>query len=934
MRSGVVILLLILFSASFSYGQLSLTNEEKQWLAENPVIKVANEDDWPPFDYSEKGKALGLTISYVDLIAEKLGIKIQYINGHSWNELLAMSKNYELDVLPCLWYTKEREAFLNYTTPYISNPQIIVVNKKNKSVNKVEDLKGKKVAFIADYASRDKILEKFPEIIPVNVESPLEALLLVNLGNVTAYIDSLGMVSYQIDKHLLTGLSIAGRLEMDGVENLNNLHMGIRKDWPLLHSSFQKALNSISEEEKLELHEKWLMKIETDTKGDFQLLEAEKNWLASYQKIRFAYNQNLAPIEYTGLDNKLQGISSEYLQRISSKLEKEFDISSFENFSTSLKALKNKKVDIITTVLNKDDTSIIFTEPFLQVPAVILTHKNTALITNLETLKNEKVGFVELSGLDKKLQNEVQPGELIYFKDFAEGVKALENKQIFALCSDLATATYYLKKTKTDTVTIANTTDFTLDYTFAVRKDWEAMATILNRYLASVPDKEKNDIEHRWFNIFTEEKFSIADYWLQIVLAVVLVLAVILTFVFWNQKLAKEIVQRQKVEKSLEKARVEAEKSNQAKSDFLAMMSHEIRTPLNGIIGMSQLLSETPLTKDQQQQCNVIVSSGEGLLSIINDILDFSKIEAGKMHIDKHPFNLKEVIDSVVRLYQGTAEDKGLYLNSELDSKLFGSYKGDEGRLRQVILNLVSNAIKFTESGGVSIQVDQVESIKNTERFKITVKDTGIGISKEAQSKLFQHFTQADTSTTRKYGGTGLGLAISRKIVDLMNGSISINSEVGKGTEFIVEVLLPKSTVQVKTVVEELEYSDLNVDVKVLLVEDNAVNQKIAERVFTKLGCSVSLAENGLEALKMISEFVPDIIFMDCHMPEMDGYEATREIRKDEKFSEVPIIAMTANALQGDREKCLEAGMTDYLTKPFDKTKLINIVSKYTQKAS
>lgn len=934
MRSGVTFIVLMMMLVKVSFAQLTLTPEEKAWLKENPVIKVANEDDWPPFDYSENGKAQGLTISYVDLLLEKLGVKAEYVNGHSWNELLEKSKNYELDLMPCIWYAKERTEFLTYTSPYISNPQVIVVNKKNKSITKVSDLKGKKVAFIEDYATKDKILEAYPEIIPVAVKSPLEALLLVNIGSADACIDSLGLVSYQIDKNLLSGLKIVGRLEMDGVENVNNLYMAVRKDWPLFNSALQKAMNSISEDEKLALHDKWLVKIEADTKGEFKLLPGEKSWLEKQSKIRLGYNRNMAPLQYQGINKDVKGIVGEYLGSLEKSIERDFTQKGFQSIDKALESLKSGEVDLVSTMLKTGEKELIFTDPFIKIPIVVVTKAKSGLLVDLKALQGKSVGFIGSSGVSSKISSEVDLSDVSFFTDLDSAFLALESGQIEAFCGDLATVTYKLKKVEDHNLAIALTSSHFMEVGFALRKDWNSMATILNRYIASIPEQKKMEIEHRWYNIFIEESFSWSNYWKEILLISISLIMIFCGFIFWNRSLSKEIEHRLEVEESLVKARQQAEKSDQAKSEFLAMMSHEIRTPLNGIIGMSELLSESDLTKEQKKECDIILSSGKGLLSIINDILDFSKIEAGKMSIEKHPFNFIDTLEAAINLYQNSASTKGLFLNLEIDKKIFGSYKGDQGRIKQVLLNLISNAIKFTSEGGVTVKVSLLKSEAKRETLKIEVKDTGIGIPQSVQSKLFQQFSQADASTTRKYGGTGLGLAISKKIVDLMNGIIYLESEEGKGSSFIIEIIFPKASTLVSSEKKKEAESHSAEKMSVLLAEDNIVNQKIAVKVLSKMGCEVTVAENGAKALQMLSELEPDIIFMDCHMPELDGYQTTAEIRKEEKFNSIPIVAMTANALQGDKEKCLAAGMNDYISKPIDKKVLIDILKKYSKKDS
>jgi|GEM_PF-4864019 len=909
-------------------GQVALTPEEQAWLNENPVIRVANEDDWPPFDYSKDGEALGLSISYIELLAQKLGLELEFVNGFTWKQLLAKARNYEVDLLPCLWYAPERESFLIYTSPYIRNPQVIVVNRRNNSIENVEDLKGKRVAFIQDYASKDAILKYVPGIIAVEVQSPLEALLMVNLGSIDAYIDSLGMVSYQIDQHLLSGLRIASPLEMEGVENLNNLHMGVRRDWPLLHSALQKAMNAVSEEEKRALQDKWLLKIESEARSEFRVLEVEQTWLDQFNQIRFGYVQGLPPIQYEGLNQELLGLVGEYRRELQELFSSEESLALGNGFEHGLQLLERGDVDVLSTAIAGERPGVRFSEAFLSVPAVFITTDQTALISSLDSLQDQPVGFIRSSGLVEKFQQRIKLSDLHLYPNLEEGLRALRRGEIYALVSDLASSTYHLKKHAQAPFTISYTSDISQEFGFAVREDWSEMSTILNRYLLSVPADKKAALEHRWFNVIAEEPFRLSDYWRELGALFSLLLIVFASFFYWNRNLKREIRHRKQVEGFLVEARQLAEKSSLAKSEFLAMMSHEIRTPLNGILGMSQLLAEGELSPEQKEQCDVILRSGKSLLTIINDILDFSKIEAGKLDIVSAPFDLRKSVESVIRLYQATAEQKDLYLRLEFSEELTGCYEGDEGRLRQVILNLVSNAVKFTEEGGVCIRVRGSSGAAASELLSVDIVDTGIGIPEELQEKLFQQFTQVDASTTRKYGGTGLGLAISRRLIELMGGCLSLESHPGEGATFSIELELKTAELPCETEEREETLAPSNT-VKVLLVEDNRVNQKIAEIQLRKLGCEVRIAENGLRALDILKDFHPDLMFMDCHMPEMDGYEATREIRKMDSFRHTPIIALTANALQGDREKCLQAGMSDYLAKPFDLARLSQLVELY-----
>jgi signal transduction histidine kinase len=364
--------------------------------------------------------------------------------------------------------------------------------------------------------------------------------------------------------------------------------------------------------------------------------------------------------------------------------------------------------------------------------------------------------------------------------------------------------------------------------------------------------------------------------------------------------------------------------ANQAKSEFLANMSHEIRTPMNGVIGMAELLLGEPLPALQRDYVETIRDSARALLSIINDILDFSKIEAGKFELERTPFDLRAALDDVVRLTALAAQAKGLKVSMSVDPTLPTVFEGDVGRLRQILINLCGNAVKFTSQGEIGIEVTLLESEAQSALLRFVVRDTGIGIPAERLGMLFKPFSQADASTTRRFGGTGLGLSIVDRLVTMMGGVTDVESWEGVGSTFSFTARLGIANVAASA--SQLPARVPNRDVavgeerrRILLAEDNEVNQKVARRTLEKLGFWVDVVSNGVEAVKAWQTEHYDLLLMDCQMPELDGYEATRQIRALEREEKhIPIVALTAHAMQGAEAECSAAGMDAYLTKPFE----------------
>ncbi|MCX6290738.1 MAG: ATP-binding protein [Bacteroidetes bacterium] len=449
----------------------------------------------------------------------------------------------------------------------------------------------------------------------------------------------------------------------------------------------------------------------------------------------------------------------------------------------------------------------------------------------------------------------------------------------------------------------------------------EQLINDINKVFINIQQVEDNNLIHIAFqNDSFIRSATQMDYAATCFAIVVILFSILIIF--------RDINRRVLVEKQLRFAQQKAEQSAIMKEQFMANMSHEIRTPMNAIIGFANLLSKTKLDEKQTRQLKAIQTSGENLLNIINDILDFSKIEAGMVSIEKIPFSPAALLHSVNTMFAPKAKDKKIQFDFYTPTELPQAVIGDPARLTQILLNLINNAIKFTSEGSISVKTELVSEENDNVTIQFTVKDTGIGIPKEKLDEIFERFTQANTDTSRKYGGSGLGLSITKKLIELQGGTIHVQSAEGVGSSFSFSIQYKKTAASIRPERIQPTQPKLKTKLKILVAEDNILNQHLAESLLTQWGFEFDIVENGKIAIEKLKQKEFDLMLMDIQMPEMNGYDAAHHIRKNLQLN-LPIIAMTAHVLPGEKDKCLSYGMTDYISKPIRESELFDLISKY-----
>ncbi len=906
--------------------QLVLTKEEKAWQKEHPEITIGFQDDWPPYSFLDTNNGpVGISIDFFDRVAQMAGIKYKVYPDGNWSGIYKAGQVKEVDIVASMAIRKYREEWFSLPRPFLTLSNCIITRKDYREIQHRDDLKGKKLSLVKDYWTTDDIMKTYPSAQVDYVNKGIEALREVSVGKADATVLTMGSALDMISRKGFYNLELSALYEK-GAERIT---FGVRNDWPELASIIDKAIASITEVEKIKIMNRWILPVEKGEK--IALTKEERTLLDARPVLRVGLAANSLPLSAFDEGGKPIGIVADYFQVLSDNTGLDFEFVSMTS-PELLAAAGKRKIDLFAGFDTPERREYaLFSDPLFPTEYIIIMRQDAPFIRGMNSLHGKKVSVIRNVAIHRYLAKNEPEMELVLSESVVEGLKAVSDGHVDAYIGDVVTSSYMINQENIVNLKIAAPADVPDDLIrIAVRNDLAEMWSIVNKVVTAIPSVQHDAILNKWISVTYQHEFDNSLIWKISGGAVF----VFFLFFFWNRRLQREITARKQTQEALRLAKEVAETANRAKSEFLANMSHEIRTPLNAVIGFAQILQGKETDSKKNNYIKSIYSAGTALLSQINDILDLSKIEADKMDLKYSAVSVGSLFEEMKIMFEHRIVEKGLLFTTDIDKKTPRVLVLDETKLRQILVNLLGNAVKFTQDGHIrlSLQPDHANTGSSRVDLVFEVADTGIGIPRTEQDKIFDAFAQVKDRATADHDGTGLGLAISRRLVEMMGGEILVESQPGKGSIFRiclygVEVAAADA--------DEISYACLlNAEsvyfspATILIVDDIDYNLELCANFLEEWAFTNITATNGQEAIEKALEKQPDCILLDMRMPVMDGYEAAKKLKSDPNLAHIPVIAVTASALKQDEDRIGKL-CDGYLRKPLIKDDLIRELMKH-----
>lgn len=916
--------------------------EDLAWLAQQDSLKIGIASDQKPLGYVDaNGKMQGIYPALARRVGERLGVNITLVPGVA-SALESQIRAGDLDAIMAARGAASEFEELQVTRSLMPLNFGLFAASGDASIQRLSDLERKRVALIAGNSYQYTLLEPVSSFQPVPVRHLSEAVSSVINGDANAFLAPTATVADYLRSGLISQVSLVRVLNDQPAEVVLAFPEGRER----LHRILNAAVTAISGSEIRDIQRHWIdfeLPGRTDP-GSMALTAGEQEWLKRHSELKVAYRRNWPPFEFTE-DNRSKGLVPDLVKKLADNLNVNMKPVALEDWSSARNQLLDGDVDIIPALPKTPGRANLFkfTRAYLTLPIALVIRDDGRFIGDLRELGNERVGVVRQHASHEFLLTNHPELGLVPVSDIETGLLALSNGDLDVMVTQIPGVSYTVADLGLSNLRITSITPYQYELRLAVRNDDAQLARILNKALGGLSKADYDRIYNHWIHLDIQDD---TDY--TVVRRVVLVaFVVVLIFLYWNRKLSREVDERIRSETKLRRSEDEllaakfkaedlarqAESANRAKSEFLANMSHEIRTPMNAVMGYSELLEGSVTDPRQRTYIESIKAGSRSLLTLINDMLDLSRIEAGKMRLEFGPLELQRLLEDVRRIFDMRARGRGLQLSVTLADDMPATMVLDETRLRQVLFNLVGNAIKFTHTGEVRIAAHteschQDESVQECQLI-IEVTDTGIGIPEDQQQRIFDAFEQQEGQSSRQYGGTGLGLAISRKLARMMGGDLSVSSIAGEGSCFqlVLHHVATAPAGSARTADQQQHYRFAGS--LVLVVDDNEMNRSLVRDMLEPAGLQVLEASDGLQALTTAQEEAPDAVLMDIRMPVMDGFACRARMLETPELAHIPVIALTASVMPGDAHRIHDTGFDGFLEKPVSRQDLLGELARF-----